>query len=154
MPQLDDLPSGLPIEDISRNRHPVHDPLVQHMTIAQSEMQRFHESELQGYEAIVQVLMQKISEMTQGDQGSAMRTEELERQCNMMQAAMAHMNQVHQGPRMEYEVGMMRMEQHVRDHELAESLSAQLGRLRATLGGKSVRSGLEHGEGVRKARME
>ena len=135
MLQLDDLPSGLPIEDISRNRLTKLDPIVQQMIIAQSEMQRFHEPELQRHEAMVQLLMQKISEMIQEDQGSTMRVEELDRQHNMLQAAMAHMNQVRQGSKRECEVAMMRVEEasqdrHVRDHELAESLSTQLGRLR------------------------
>ena len=108
--------------------------------------------------ALVQTLMQKIAEMTQEDQRSAARTEELERQLNMLQSSMAHMNQVHQGSKAEYEVALMRVEemsqcQRVEDQELAESLSNQLGQLR----GEAASSYLHleqrvQGEGVNMAK--
>ena len=43
--------------------------IVQQMIIAQSEMQRFHETEILRHEAIAQALMRRILEMTQEDQG-------------------------------------------------------------------------------------
>ena len=75
--------------------------------------------------------MRKISEMTQEDQGSATRIEELERQHNMLRSAMAHMNGVHQGPKAEYEVVLMRIEemnqhQHVRMTREYEKLTTEL----------------------------
>ena len=82
-----------------------------------------------------------------------MRIEELERQRSVMQAAMAHMNQVHHGSKKEYEVALMRMQavsqdRHLRDHELAESLFSQLGQLR----GEATSSFLHLEERERKAR--
>ena len=105
----------------------MYDPTVQQMIIAQSEMQRFHETEIRRREANVRALMQKISEMTQEDQGSTMRIEELERQRSMLRSAMAHMNQVHQASKTEHEVALMRIEEvsQSQHHELAESLSSQ-----------------------------
>ena len=137
MLQVDDVtPVSLPVEDISRDEISVNEPLKQQMTIAQIEMQRFHEAELHRYEGIVQALMQKINEMTQEDQGATIRIEDLERRRDLMKDAMARMNQVHHGSRLEFEVTVMKMDEssqarHARDHELAESLSYQLGQLRS-----------------------
>ncbi|CAE7889877.1 unnamed protein product [Symbiodinium microadriaticum] len=61
--------SCLPIVDISGRRYPMYGSIVQQMIIAQSEMQRFHETEILRHEAIAQALMRRILEMTQEDQG-------------------------------------------------------------------------------------
>ena len=56
------------------------------------------------------------------------RIEELERQRDVVQAAMPHMNQVHVGTKADFEQAMGRLEewsqmQHARDQEIAVSLS-------------------------------
>ena len=125
----------LPILSIPDSNQPGGDQLIQQLVVAEAEMQRFHEENSRRHEGLVQTLRQKLEEMNQEDQGPTRRIEELERQRNMLQMAMTHVNQVHQSSKSEYERVLMRLEeasqaQHVRDREIAEALTAQLGQLR------------------------
>ena len=123
----------------SRSHHlpqAVSDQVIQQLMHAEEEMRIFHQEDNQRHEAIVMNLIAKLDELMQEDQGSTMRIEELERQCDFLHAAVGHVNQVHHSSTEEYVHVVRRIEeashaQHLRDEEVAESLYHELGQLRS-----------------------
>eukprot|EP00439_Symbiodinium_sp_Y106_P031824 s3068_g3.t2 len=112
------------------------DTLRNQLEAARFAQQMFHQSEIQKYEGIVQTLVDKINEMSQEDEGSGLRIQELERQRDTACLAMQHMNQVKQKMMKDYEEAMTRMDeqshaQRHHDQSIAEELAQQLQRLRS-----------------------
>ena len=112
------------------------DTLRNQLEAARFAQQMFHQSEIHKYEGIVQTLVDKINEMSQEDEGSGLRIQELERQRDTACLAMQHMNQVKQKMMKDYEEAMTRMDeqshaQRHHDQSIAEELAQQLQRLRS-----------------------
>ena len=81
-------------------------------------------------------LTAQLDELMQEDQGSTIRIEELERHCDLLQAAVTHVNHVRQNSTEVYVHAVKKVEeasyaQHLRDEEVAESLYQELGQLRS-----------------------
>ena len=134
------------------------DTLRNQLEAARFAQQMFHQSEIHKYEGIVQTLVDKINEMSQEDEGSGIRIQELERQRDTACLAMQHMNQVNLKMKHDYVEAMTRMDeqrhaQRHHDQSIAEELAQQLHRLRSAAATSFVQ--LEEraqGDGVTMAR--
>ena len=149
---------NLPV--LSRTSRPraVNSQIIGQLKHDEEEMRIFHQQDLQRHEAIQRAMAKRLEKMIQEDQGSTMRIEEFERQRDTLNAAVGHVNQVHQHAKAEYTLVVQRIEeasqaQHRRDQDVAESLQQQLGHLRSEASQSFVQYERQvQGEGLNMAR--
>ena len=98
---------------------------------AQFAQQMYHQSEIHKFDGVIQTLVAEMREMQQEDEGSEIRIQQLERQCDTACLAMQHMNQVNQEMRNDIESAMTRVNeqshaQRQHDHIVTEELAQRL----------------------------
>ncbi|CAE7213888.1 unnamed protein product [Symbiodinium microadriaticum] len=106
------------------------------MEASQFAQQMYHQSEMQRQDNIIQALVEKINFLRQEDEGSTIRIQELERQRDVAQQAMEHMNQVNQSLQSDYTHALRNMDEQMQitrrqDEQVAEHLQQELYVLRS-----------------------
>ena len=102
---------------------------------AEEKMKIAHQEDVQRHEEIAMSLIARMNEMVQEDQGSTMRIEELERQRDLLNNLVGHVNQVHQKSLDDHYCGIEKLRKpvmlNINVTKLATSLHQELVQLRS-----------------------